>query len=100
MVSVLTNYTIVESAGFAIRQPSVGLFLDQEIRLVSGPILVGTDYVLDREILALGESRRTESFWVRTEVRDAQSDELVAVTLLHQGVMKDSYPSYPRDTVK
>jgi len=97
MISVLSNYTVVQAAGFAIRQPSIGLFLDQEIQLVRGPILVGTDYVLDREIVALGESRKTESYWVRTEIHDAVTDELVAVTLLHQGLLKDSYPDYPKD---
>jgi hypothetical protein len=91
MASVLTQYT---SAGaFPVRQPSVGLFVDQEIRMVHGPLFAETDYVLEREVLALSESRRTESFWVRTTVRDAASKEIAAVTLLNTGVLKESYRS-------
>ena len=65
--------------------------------LAAGPLLVGTEYLLDREIVALGESRKTESYWVRTEVHNAKTDELLAVTLVHQGLLKDSYPDYPQD---
>lgn len=95
MVSVLTQYTSDEV--FPIRQPSVALFVDQEIRMVRGPLFVDTDYELQREVVALSESRRTESFWVRTEVREAASGEVVATTLLHTGVLKESHPDYPTD---
>ena len=90
MVSVLTSYTSGQ-AGFAVRQPSVGLFLDQEVRLVDGALLVDEPYVLEREIVALGESRRTESYWTRTSVRRPGDGGVAAVVLLHQGVLKESY---------
>lgn len=89
MVSVLTQHTSAEA--FPVRQPSVALFLDQEIRMFRGPLFVDADYVLDREVVALSESKRTESYWVRTTVRDATTGELVADTTLHTGVLKDSY---------
>lgn len=95
MVSVLTQYTSDEV--FPIRQPSVALFVDQEIRMERGPLLVDTDYELQREVVALSESRRTESFWVRTEVREVGSTDVVATTLLHTGVLKESYPDYPAE---
>src|SRR5437867_896958 len=59
MISVLANYNSRRS-GFETRQPSVGLFLDQEIRLLDGPLFVGEDYVVERQVVALSESRRTE----------------------------------------
>lgn len=89
MVSVLSQYSSADA--FPVRQPSVALFLDQEIRMVHGPLFVDTDYVLDREIVGLGESRRTESYWFRTTIRDAVENHVVAVTTLHMGVLKESY---------
>lgn len=94
MVSVLTQKV---GADFPVRGPSVGLFLDLEVRLVAGPIFVGHDYVLEREVVGLGQSRRTESSWVRTDVTDAETGDLVARILLHSGVFKESYAGYPSD---
>lgn len=94
MVSVLTQKA---GSDFPVRGPSVGLFLDLEVRLVAGPIYVGQDYVLEREVVGLGQSRRTESSWVRTDVTDAGSGDLVAHVLLHSGVFKESYAGYPAD---
>jgi hypothetical protein len=93
MVSVLAMATS-KQAGFQVRQPSVGLFIDLEIRMLDGPLLVDRPYRLEREIVALSESRRTESYWTLTTVLD-RDDTAVAEVLLHQGVFKDSYPDYP-----
>jgi hypothetical protein len=93
MISVLANKT---GRGFPVRSPVLGLFLDLEIRLVNGPVFVGQEYTLAREIVGVGQSRRTESYWTRTTLGDADSGETVAVVLLHSGVFKDSYPGYPQ----
>lgn len=90
MLSVLTNKV---TQRWPIRQPSTGLFLDLEVRLLDGPVFVGQDYRLEREVVALSQSRRTESYWVRTTICDR--DRAVASVLLHSGVFKDSYPGYP-----
>jgi hypothetical protein len=81
-------------AGFEVRQPSVALFLDQEIRLLRGPLLVDEEYVLERKIVALSESKRTQSYWTKSTVRHAVDGEVAATMLLHQGVLKESYPGY------
>jgi hypothetical protein len=97
MLSVLTNATSKHS-GFAARQPSIGLFIDLEVRLLGRPVLVDRTYRVDREIVAMSQSRRTESYWTRTiltEVADGEADMACAEVLLHQGVFKDSYPGYP-----
>ena len=44
---------------------------------------------------ALGQSRRTESYWTRSTLTDASTGRATAVVLLHSGVFKDSYPEYP-----
>ena len=92
MISVLAHKPGTE---FPVRGPSVGLFLDLEVELVAGPLFVGHDYVLEREVVGLGQSRRTESSWARTDVTDATSGVLVARVLLHSGVFKESYAGYP-----
>jgi hypothetical protein len=93
MVSVLAQYTST-TAGFAVKGPAVGLFADQEIRMVDGPLFVGEDYLVRREIVALAESRRTESYWVRTRIFDAAGQRLVAQMLLNHATLKHSYAGY------
>jgi hypothetical protein len=94
MLSVLTN-AFSARAGFRARQPSTGLFIDLEVKMLDGPVLVGKEYRLEREIVAMGASKRTESYWTRTTLYDGS--RAVAEVLLHQGVFKASYPGYPAD---
>jgi hypothetical protein len=93
MISVLLGSTIAE-AQLGGRKPAVGLFAGQEISLVKGPLFVDTDYELEREIVALSESARTESVWVRTKVYELPSRTLVAEMILNGATMKASYPHY------
>jgi hypothetical protein len=71
--------------------------LDLEIRLLHGPVFVDRDYAIEREVVGLSESRRTESYWTRTTLSEADTGTAVAETLLHAGIFKDSYASYPAD---
>ena len=50
-----------------------------------------------REVVGLSQSRRTESYWTRTTLTDAETGRPAASVLLHSGVFKDSYPGYPKD---
>jgi hypothetical protein len=93
MVSVLAEYSS-RLAGFPVKGPAVGLFADQEIRMIDGPLFVGEDYVLRREIVALAESRRTESYWVRTRIFDGRGERQVAEMLLNHATLKHSYAGY------
>jgi len=96
MISVLTQYTSNES-GYRTKGPAVGLFAGQEIKLVKGPLFVGQPYLLEREIIALSESRRTESNWIKTSVFDLDSRELLAEVILNSATMKDSYEKYAEE---
>ena len=97
MISVLLGSTIAE-AGLGGRKPAVGLFAGQEIRLLKGPLFVDQDYELEREIVALSESARTESVWVRTKVYEASAARpLVAEMILNGAVMKASYANYEKE---
>ena len=96
MVSVLMQHGIAEAA-FGERGPAVGLFADQEIRLAAGPVYVGEDYEVEREIVALSGSRRTESMWVRSTLFQPGGSTVVATMLLNMATLKDSYENYDAD---
>jgi len=96
MMSVLSEYT-VHDAKFPLKRPAIGLFADLEVRYVNGPLFVGETYLIRREIEALSESRRTESYWTRTKVFDKTGETLIAETLLNHAVMKNSYPKYEEE---
>ena len=94
MISVLAWKS---ASDFPVRGPAIGLFLDLEVRLEGGPLFVGQDYRLEREVIGLGQSRRTESHWVRTTLTDTDTGALAATVVLHSGVFKESYAGYPAD---
>jgi hypothetical protein len=93
MISVLLNHANGREP-FPVRGPVVGLFADQEIRLIDGPLLVGEPYEIDREVVALSGSRRTESMWIRTRVFRPGSEGVLATMLLNAASLKDSYANY------
>lgn len=92
MLSVLFQCRTNEDR-FPVRGPAVGLFADQEIRLLDGPLFVGETYEVEREIIALSGSRKTESMWVRTTVYSKKGLQ-VATMLLNLATIKSSYDRY------
>jgi len=76
-----------------VRGPSVGLFVDLEVCRYR-PVLVDSTYSVTHEVVAMGQSRRVESYWTRSSILDSDS-QVVADVLLHQGVFKASYADYP-----
>jgi hypothetical protein len=96
MVSVLMQYSARDN-GFKTRGPAVGLFADQEIRLFDGPVLVGEPYDIERQVVALTGSRRTESMWVRSTLYARGTDRKVAAMLLNLATMKETYAAYAKE---
>ncbi len=96
MISVLLGSTM-DQAAFRGHGPAVGLFAGQEIRLIQGPLFVDHPYELEREIIALSESARTESVWVRTRIVDGHSRALVAEMILNSATLKASYARYDEE---
>lgn len=92
MISVLAHKA---GPSWPVRTPSLGLFLDLEVRIIDGPVFVDQEYDVDHEIVGLGQSRRTESYWTRSTLTDVSTGRAAAVVLLHSGVFKDSFPEYP-----
>jgi hypothetical protein len=99
MVSVLLQYVARED-GLPVKGPAVGLFADQEIRMIDGPLFVGEDYEIEREIVALSGSRRTESYWTRTFVYRPGETKVIASMLLNQATLKESYAPYADEHAK
>jgi len=93
MISVLCGYA-KDADPFPVRGPVVGLFADQEIRLVKGPLFVGEPYEIEREVVFLSGSKRTESTWVKTRVFAPGGNEVLATMLLNSANLKDSFASY------
>lgn len=93
MISVLMQYTARDD-GYPARGPVVGLFADQEIRLHDGPIHVGEDYDIEREVVFLSGSRRTESVWMRSTLYRPGTRKRVAEMLLNLASIKESYAPY------
>jgi hypothetical protein len=97
MLSVLFQYRAREDK-LPVRGPAVGLFADQEIRLLRGPLFVGESYVTEREVVFLSGSKRTESMWVRTTVFGGDAAP-VATMLLNLASIKQSYARYEEEYV-
>jgi hypothetical protein len=95
MLSVLFQYRAREDK-LPVRGPAVGLFADQEIRLLRGPLFVGESYITEGEVVALSGSRRTESMWVKTTVFGADNAP-VATMLLNLASIKQSYAPYEKE---
>lgn len=93
MVSVLMQHSWDESL-IGVRGPAVGLFADQEIRLLDGPVFVDCAYEVAREVVFLSGSRRTESVWVRTTLYREGDATPVARMLLNCAIMKETYAPY------
>ena len=96
MISVLLGSSL-DQAGLRGRGPAVGLFAGQEIRLLQGPLFVDHPYELEREIVALSESARTESVWLRSRIVDGISRALVGEMILNSATLKASYAAYDRE---
>ena len=92
MISVLAEYTSHQAA-WPVNGPAIGLYADLEIKLVRGPLFVGQEYQIEREVVALSESRRTESYWVRSRISGLDG-ALKAEVLLNHATLKESYAGY------
>ena len=80
--------------GLSLERTRYRSFAGQEIKLINGPIFVDHPYV-EREIVALSESKRTESNWIKTKAIDEVSEQLVAEVILNSAT-QDSVKSTKR----
>jgi hypothetical protein len=62
--------------------------------MLDGPLFVGENYLIRREVVALSESKRTESYWVRTRIFDEAGKRIKAEMLLNHATLKQSFANY------
>jgi hypothetical protein len=94
MISVLAHKS---GPRWPVRGPVQGLFLDMEVKLLDGPVFVGQDYAVVRELIGLSQSRRTESYWTRSTLTDTTTGRPTVEVTLHSGVFKESFADYPKE---
>lgn len=73
--------------------PSVGLFGAIELRNISGPVLVDVPYRVTGEVLAVGQSPKTEYMWFETGANDESGKRVAEMRMLLRW-MKASSPLY------
>jgi hypothetical protein len=91
MVSVLCQHVAADDP-FPISHPAIGLFADQEVKFLRGPLFQNEVYALERELIALTETPRTECMWIRSRL--TCEGVVIAEMTLNQAFLKASSPLY------
>jgi hypothetical protein len=73
---------------------AVGLFGAIEVRNVNGPAIVGQEYTCTGEVVAVGQSPKTEHMWFETGLDDDSGRRVAEMRMLLRW-MKASSPLYP-----
>ena len=73
---------------------AVGLFGAIEVRNVNGPAIVGEEYMATGEVIAVGQSPKTEYMWFETGLDDSAGKRIAEMRMLLRW-MKASSPLYP-----
>ena len=72
---------------------AVGLFGAIELRNINGPVTVGTEYTCTGEVIAVGQSPKTEYMWFETGIDDDSGKRIAEMRMLLRW-MKASSPLY------
>ncbi|MEH6757406.1 MAG: hypothetical protein V7676_07845 [Parasphingorhabdus sp.] len=99
MISVLAHHRASEDPWLP-QKNTIDLFVDQEIRVLNGPLMADTEYEVERTLVALSGSRRTESCWVRSDIYLPGQEKILASVLLNVASFKDSYADYELEQAK
>ncbi len=91
MVQLLYSQSIATLRGKLGRV--VGLFGAIELRNINGPVLVGHPYRVSGNIVALGQSPKTEYMWFETALNEAGGKRVAEMRMLLR-FMKASSPKY------
>ena len=79
------------------RTKKINKLIKPYLFVIKGPLFVGQEYQLEREVVGLGESARTESMWIKTVIKDPETGDMLATTLLNSATLKQSYAHYTED---
>ena len=73
--------------------PAVGLFGAIELRNINGPVQVDRDYLVSGEVIAVGQSPKTEYMWFESALDDTDGKRIAEMRMLLR-FMKASSPVY------
>ncbi len=73
--------------------PAVGLFGAIELRNINGPVLVDEEYTITGQVVAVGQSPKTEYMWFETGADDVSGKRVAEMRMLLR-FMKASSPKY------
>ncbi len=80
-----------------LQNDSVGLFGAIEVRMKAGPAFVDEPYTVDGQVVAIGDSPKTEFFWYDTSLKD-QNQREIATMRMQLRFMKASSALYAEET--
>ncbi|MEM7017948.1 MAG: hypothetical protein AAF512_11510, partial [Pseudomonadota bacterium] len=92
MTTLVHTMRDVEQYIALTRGKFVGLFGAIEIAYHDGQPVTGKDYLLKGRALAVGESPKTEIFWMESVLMDVETEEPVVTMIKMDRVMKASSP--------
>jgi len=75
------------------KRSPVGLFGGCEVKIHNGPCFVGENYYITRELIALGETPKTEFRWTKATMKD-KSGKLIAEMTLQDMMLKNTVENY------
>jgi len=76
------------------KKTPVSLFGGCEVFIHAGPVFVGEEYELSREVVGKGETPRAEFHWIRTYLTEKASGKLVAEMTLQSMFVKKTIEGY------
>jgi hypothetical protein len=85
------------NAAFTLRETItdvVGLYGGIEVRVLDGPLFVDYDYVVQGRLLEAGSTPKSEYLWWESQLRDRESNKVVAEMLMMSRFMKASSTLY------
>lgn len=95
MIEALRRGVVVAFDQRGLRQGVVGLFGALEFRYLNGPIFCDKDYVSTGRIIAVGETPKTEYYWLEGVLEEPDTGEKAADSLIMIRVVKATSPLYP-----
>lgn len=81
---------VVEKSLFPTDGDFVGMFGAIELEFLDGPVFLERDYLADGQVLALGESPKTEVAWYESTLRDSKDGRPVARLVMMSRLLKAS----------
>ena len=87
---VIDALRAVETPLFKSQGEFVGMFGAIELEHLAGPVMLDTDYLVDGEVIGLGESPKTEIAWYESRLRPANGGPVLARLLMMTRVLKGS----------